>query len=371
MRELYSYTGMVYVVRLAGSIVMLHVICCLLIVIEISGLSIYSKIPFYCASYLCGFLVIGLLFRGISHEINRLGLVSWIPTFRYKIIPFLFFAGICACIAHCLFVSGKPTLAKLAVLLPLCIGLFLWLRMFLWVYRIRKRKRIKWERRLELCAQFESQGDISRLQESICMALGRNLSVPTTNQRDFVLRGLTEKPWHDAAQFSWRLVFENNFDAIRKEILDSLSSRATTPYSYPGVVKGEWNSLMLVAGRKVIGKNRALFPRLFECLEKVPHFPIFGEVLISIVAAGSRILPHRDESNVYVTGHFGVQIPSDCGICVAGEKRSWEEGKFLFFSAEYEHSVWNDSNSDRIVLIIDFLHPEVTDLEAKFFGAES
>ncbi|NIP76307.1 MAG: hypothetical protein GTN90_10120, partial [Xanthomonadales bacterium] len=41
----------------------------------------------------------------------------------------------------------------------------------------------------------------------------------------------------------------------------------------------------------------------------------------------------------------------------------WETGKCLIFDDGYEHEVWNDSESERIVLIIDLWHPDMTPAE--------
>ena len=40
--------------------------------------------------------------------------------------------------------------------------------------------------------------------------------------------------------------------------------------------------------------------------------------------------------------------------------RTWKEGKFIIFDDSFEHEVWHDGDTFRLVLIIDFWHPEVT-----------
>ena len=37
----------------------------------------------------------------------------------------------------------------------------------------------------------------------------------------------------------------------------------------------------------------------------------------------------------------------------------WEEGKMIVFDDSFEHEVWNESGGTRIVLIIDFNHPDL------------
>ncbi|CAN0457320.1 unnamed protein product [Hapterophycus canaliculatus] len=48
---------------------------------------------------------------------------------------------------------------------------------------------------------------------------------------------------------------------------------------------------------------------------------------------------------------------------VGQEKRSWENGKALILDTSFEHETRNDSRQDRIVLIIDYWHPDLTKAE--------
>ena len=40
--------------------------------------------------------------------------------------------------------------------------------------------------------------------------------------------------------------------------------------------------------------------------------------------------------------------------------RVWEEGKVLIFDDSFEHEVWHDSDSYRLIFIIDVWHPELS-----------
>ena len=40
--------------------------------------------------------------------------------------------------------------------------------------------------------------------------------------------------------------------------------------------------------------------------------------------------------------------------------RSWTEGKFIVFDDSFEHEVWHEGESFRLVLIVDIWHPELT-----------
>ncbi|EPY80301.1 hypothetical protein CB1_000844034 [Camelus ferus] len=40
--------------------------------------------------------------------------------------------------------------------------------------------------------------------------------------------------------------------------------------------------------------------------------------------------------------------------------RAWEEGKVLIFDDSFEHEVWQDAASFRLIFIVDVWHPELT-----------
>jgi len=47
---------------------------------------------------------------------------------------------------------------------------------------------------------------------------------------------------------------------------------------------------------------------------------------------------------------------------VGGEPaRGWSEGEVLAFEDSFEHEVWQEANEDRIVLVVDIWHPDLSD----------
>ena len=49
--------------------------------------------------------------------------------------------------------------------------------------------------------------------------------------------------------------------------------------------------------------------------------------------------------------------------------RTWREGEFIVFDDSFEHEVWHDGNSTRLVLIVDLWHPDLTEHEKKTLSA--
>jgi aspartate beta-hydroxylase len=76
---------------------------------------------------------------------------------------------------------------------------------------------------------------------------------------------------------------------------------------------------------------------------------------------GTHIKPHRGTTNLRVLCHLALRIPrGDCAIRVGGEARPWREGRCIVFDDYYEHEAWNFTAEDRIVLMLDLWHPDLT-----------
>ena len=83
-------------------------------------------------------------------------------------------------------------------------------------------------------------------------------------------------------------------------------------------------------------------------------------ILFSRLAPGARIPPHHGVMNARLICHLPLIVPPGCGFRVGGETREWNEGELLVFDDTVEHEAWNDSSSDRIILIFDVWRPEIT-----------
>lgn len=57
--------------------------------------------------------------------------------------------------------------------------------------------------------------------------------------------------------------------------------------------------------------------------------------------------------------HLGLLVPDDCGVQLGEVRLSWVEGEWLAFDDVQVHSTWNHSDRDRVVLSLDFEHPDL------------
>lgn len=49
--------------------------------------------------------------------------------------------------------------------------------------------------------------------------------------------------------------------------------------------------------------------------------------------------------------------------------RSWKEGEILILDDSFEHEVWHNGTSSRLILIVDVWHPELTAQERRTLTA--
>jgi len=92
-----------------------------------------------------------------------------------------------------------------------------------------------------------------------------------------------------------------------------------------------------------------------------------GEVIFSALAPGSHISAHCAPTDFRLTAHVGLSVPhgTGCRIRVGEEEKCWEQGKVLVFDDSFEHEIWNDTDETRIVLLIRFWHPELSNHHAR------
>ena len=59
--------------------------------------------------------------------------------------------------------------------------------------------------------------------------------------------------------------------------------------------------------------------------------------------------------------HLPLIVPENSGaIRVGNEERPWVEGELLIFDDSMQHEAWNNSDSERVVLLFDIWRPELT-----------
>ena len=194
-----------------------------------------------------------------------------------------------------------------------------------------------------------------------------------------LLPNLKAAPFHNSTDFPFTTLLQDptTFATIATEV----GNISTTVWSPVGggehrdgggthdssVLVGNWNEIVLFG----TGAQPKLAPQTAAILHRVLPSDFVtlcssggGEVIVSKLGAGSRILPHCAPTNYRLTCHLGIHVPErrggkECRIRVGEEWREWEVGKCMMFDDSFEHEVRNDSDYDRVILLIRFWHPDL------------
>jgi aspartate beta-hydroxylase len=174
---------------------------------------------------------------------------------------------------------------------------------------------------------------------------------------------LPARPWWDPAAIPLACDLTANAAAIAAEFraLDSAYFHVETE---PIARQGGWDVCMLFErGRKNDEVCNAM-PIATAVIERNRTVrDLAGLAYLSRLAPHARVAPHRGPTNQRLRCHLGIDVPEGCGIRVGDETRTWREGGCIVFEDSFEHEVWSESDRERIVLIVDLWHPDLTDDE--------
>ncbi|CAH3149306.1 unnamed protein product [Porites lobata] len=85
-----------------------------------------------------------------------------------------------------------------------------------------------------------------------------------------------------------------------------------------------------------------------------------GQIKYSVMLPGTHVWPHTGPTNCRLRLHLGLVIPKHVAIRVGRETKTWEEGKAIIIDDSFDHEVWHNGSSFRLILIVDFWHPDLT-----------
>nr|XP_033789331.1 aspartyl/asparaginyl beta-hydroxylase isoform X2 [Geotrypetes seraphini] len=182
------------------------------------------------------------------------------------------------------------------------------------------------------------------------------------------VNGLKAQPWWTAKESGYiDLVksLERNWKLIRDEGLAVMDKAKGLfiPEEENLREKGDWSQYTLwQQGKK---SENACNAALKTCalLERFPESTGCrrGQIKYSVMHPGTHVWPHTGPTNCRLRMHLGLVVPkTGCQIRCANETRSWDEGKVLIFDDSFEHEVWQDADSYRLIFIVDVWHPELT-----------
>ncbi|XP_078019064.1 aspartyl/asparaginyl beta-hydroxylase isoform X13 [Epinephelus lanceolatus] len=180
--------------------------------------------------------------------------------------------------------------------------------------------------------------------------------------------GLKAQPWWTAKETGYTdlvKMLERNWKTIRDEALAVMDQNTGMfiPEEENLREKGEWGQYTIWQQGKKVGNGCQGVPKTCALLERYPEATGCkrGQIKFSVMQPGTHVWPHTGPTNCRLRMHLGLVIPKQgCRIRCTDQTREWEEGKVLIFDDSFEHEVWQDADSYRLIFIVDVWHPELT-----------
>ncbi len=119
----------------------------------------------------------------------------------------------------------------------------------------------------------------------------------------------------------------------------------------------KWKMIPFIGFGVRVQKNCDKYPETMKIIDSIPGVKT---ALFSRLSPNTKLTPHRgwkELSNYTLRCHYGVKVPEKCKICVEGECRPVLNNEIVIFDDSKTHWAENNSDEDRIILIIDIPRP--------------
>ncbi len=171
-------------------------------------------------------------------------------------------------------------------------------------------------------------------------------------------------PKVDPDHFEFLNELRANWEIVRDEALEILKFREEipgfqelSPDQYR-IAKGKnWRTFVVYGFGERLEKNSQLTPKTADMLGKIPNIQT---AMFSILAPGYHIPAHTGVTKGILRVHLGLIIPKEhekCRIRVGDTITAWKPGEMFIIDDTYDHEVWNDTDEERVVLLVDFDRP--------------
>lgn len=164
--------------------------------------------------------------------------------------------------------------------------------------------------------------------------------------------------------FNWIPYLESHAQTIRDEAHALLTDRMSipsvreiSPDHGKIALDGKWRSFFLWAYGVKIEANCARCPQTAKIVAKIPGLL---SAFYSVMLAGAHVPKHTGPTKAILTAHLGLIVPlkrERCHMNVGEHDVVWEEGRVVVFDDMYPHEVWNDTDEDRIILLVHVKRP--------------
>jgi aspartyl/asparaginyl beta-hydroxylase (cupin superfamily) len=194
------------------------------------------------------------------------------------------------------------------------------------------------------------------------------LLIPLNKFYDLHIGGSRRPVFFDISRTRPELLeLERNFDAIRGELLGILPEKRAIP-RYHELDQMQYN----ISARVDPDKDWKVFPLDIMGVKPEPYcarcpktmallegIPGLFEAFFSILEGGKSIPHHEGPYRGYLRYHLGLVVPerNPPSIRLKDTVYTWKEGESVLFDDSWDHEVYNECESDRVVLIVDVRRP--------------
>ncbi|XP_031625720.1 aspartyl/asparaginyl beta-hydroxylase isoform X11 [Contarinia nasturtii] len=195
---------------------------------------------------------------------------------------------------------------------------------------------------------------------------------PSEYQRSlYNLKHLKAQPFWTLAETGYKHEFqtlEQNWKRIRDEGLNLLNDIGYFSDEAENLRDtGVWKQFELFARGKRNDENCKRASFTCKLIETFPaaRFCKRGQVKFSVMHPNTHVWPHCGPTNCRLRAHLALKTADKTSIRVATETKTWMEGKIMVFDDSFEHEVWHNGTTNRLILIVDVWHPEISADEKK------
>ena len=175
---------------------------------------------------------------------------------------------------------------------------------------------------------------------------------------------IPDTAWQETSLFPWIQRLEAAEPVIQRELDAVLEHRAQLPRlhdvqqdQYRISADGRWKSFMLTGWGFRSPTGERLCP---ETLAVVDSIPGVRTSFFAILEPGASIPEHTGFHKGLLRCHLALRVPSERDRCVLwldGKTHLWERGRATVFDDTFLHAVRNDTDEERIVLLLHFDRP--------------
>ncbi len=168
----------------------------------------------------------------------------------------------------------------------------------------------------------------------------------------------------DSNLFAWTKALEENWESIRAEAQTLVEMRdalqgfhEVSPYQ-SRISKGDsWKTVWLYG----FGYRSDVVCELCPVTARlVADIPELQSAFFSMLSPGTHIPAHSGVYKGLINCHLALLVPRErerCRIRVSDQVLTWQPGKTFVFDDTNEHEVWNDTEEERVVLLVQIHRP--------------